>query len=93
VPILTFQSTAKNGELSRIVPCLDPGAGVVVNRAEVHYVVTEYGIADLYGKNLRQRAEALIGIAHPRFRDALYDDAVKLRYLEPRAAVTEQRPQ
>ncbi len=87
VPILTFQSTAKNGELSRIVPCLDPGAGVVVNRAEVHYVVTEYGAVDLYGKNLRQRAEALIGIAHPKFRDALYDGAVKLRYLEPGAGV------
>ncbi len=83
VAILTLQSTTRNGQLSRIVPCLDPGAGVVVNRAEVNCVVTEYGAVNLWGRNLRQRAEALIGIAHPKFRDQLHDAAVKLGYLAP----------
>ncbi len=83
-PILVLPSTAKGDTLSRIVPFLDRGAGVVVDRAEVHYVVTEYGVVNLYGRNLRQRAEGLIGIAHPRFRNELYDAAVKLGYLEPK---------
>ena len=86
VPILTVQSTTRDGKLSRIVPCLDPGGGVVVNRAEVNYIVTEYGAVNLWGRNLRQRAEALIGIAHPQFRDELYNAAVKLGYLEPKGA-------
>ena len=68
-PIIALPSTAKKGAVSRIVPVLDPGAGVVTGRAEVHYVVTEYGVAYLWGKTLRQRAEALIAIADPRFRD------------------------
>ena len=55
------------GTVSRIVPVLEPGAGVVTSRADVHYVVTEYGIAYLHGKTLRERAEALIAIADPRF--------------------------
>ena len=83
-PILALPATAKDGTISRIVPVLDPGSGVVVNRAEVGYIVTEFGVADLYGKTFRQRTEALIAIAHPDFRDQLYDAAVKLRYLEPR---------
>jgi len=70
-PIIALPSTAKNGAISRIVPMLDPGAGVVTSRADVHYVVTEYGIAYLHGKNLRQRAEALISIAAPQFRESL----------------------
>jgi acyl-CoA hydrolase len=70
-PIIALPSTAKNGEISRIVPMLKPGAGVVTSRADVHYVATEYGVASLHGKNLRQRAEALIGIAHPKFHDEL----------------------
>jgi acyl-CoA hydrolase len=72
-PIIALPSTARNGRVSRIVPVLDAGAGVVTGRAEVHYVVTEHGVAYLWGKSLRQRAEALIAIADPRFRDELYD--------------------
>jgi 4-hydroxybutyrate CoA-transferase len=70
-PVIALPSTAKDGRLSRIVPALDPGAGVVTNRADVHYVVTEYGVADLHGRSLRQRAERLIEIAHPDFRGEL----------------------
>ena len=70
-------STAKDGTVSRIVPFLDQGAGVVTSRGDVHYVVTEYGIANLHGKNLRERALALISIAHPDFRDDLLDYAKK----------------
>jgi 4-hydroxybutyrate CoA-transferase len=70
-PIIALPSTTKNDTISRIVPTLKHGAGVVTTRADVHYVVTEYGIASLHGKNLQQRAEALIAIAHPHFRDEL----------------------
>ncbi|RYZ19512.1 MAG: acetyl-CoA hydrolase/transferase family protein [Chitinophagaceae bacterium] len=69
-PIIALPSRTAKG-VPRIVPFLKPGAGVVTTRAHVHYVVTEYGIAYLYGKNLRQRAKALIGISHPDDRDAL----------------------
>jgi len=71
VPVIAVPSTAKGGEVSRIVPYLKQGAGVVTTRAAVHYVVTEYGIAQLWGKTLRERAEALIEIAHPDFREEL----------------------
>jgi acetyl-CoA hydrolase len=70
-PIIALSSTAKDGAVSRIVDTLLPGSGVVTTRADVHYVVTEYGVADLYGRSLRERAEALIGIAHPDFREEL----------------------
>jgi acyl-CoA hydrolase len=70
-PIIALSSTTKDGTVSRIVPCIRNGAGVVTTRADVHYVVTEYGVAYLHGKNVRQRAEALIQIAHPRFRGEL----------------------
>jgi len=70
-PIIALPSTAKDGEMSRIVPQLKLGAGVVTSRADVHYVVTEFGVASLHGKNLRQRAEALTAIAHPKFHDEL----------------------
>jgi len=70
-PVIAVPATAKGGDMSRIVPTLKPGAGVVTSRADVHYVVTEFGVAHLFGKNLRQRAEALIGIADPRFRQDL----------------------
>ncbi len=83
-PIIALPATAKNGSLSRIAPVLDPGAGVVTSRADVHYIVTEHGVAYLHGKNLRQRAEALIEIAEPKFRDELYEFAYKARYLEPK---------
>ena len=68
VPIIALPSTACRGTVSRIVPVLEPGAGVVTSRADVHYVVTEHGIAYLHGKTLRERAEALIAIADPRFQ-------------------------
>ena len=70
-PIIAMPSTARNGEISKIVPYLSQGAGVTTTRGDVHYVVTEYGIADLYGKNIRQRTKELIDIAHPDFREDL----------------------
>ncbi|MCC7153635.1 MAG: acetyl-CoA hydrolase/transferase family protein, partial [Bryobacterales bacterium] len=84
-PIIALPSTAKNGTISRIAPVLDPGAGVVTTRADVHYVVTEHGIANLHGKTIRQRVEALISIADPRFTDMLFDFAYRARYLEPKS--------
>lgn len=69
-PIIALPSTTRQGE-SRIVSLLKPGAGVVTTRAHVHYLVTEYGSANLYGKNLRQRAKALIELSHPQHRAAL----------------------
>ncbi len=73
-PIIALSSTTNKGE-SKIVPFLKPGAGVVTTRAHVHYVITEYGIAYLFGKNLKQRAYALIDIAHPSHREALEQEA------------------
>jgi acyl-CoA hydrolase len=73
-PIIALPSVTSSGE-SRIVSMLKPAAGVVTTRAHVHFVVTEHGIADLFGKNLRQRAAALIAIAHPAHRDALAGEA------------------
>jgi acyl-CoA hydrolase len=70
-PIIALPSTAKEGNLSRIVPYLKQGAGVVTSRADVHYVVTEFGVASLHGKNLRERSQALIAIAHPCFQEEL----------------------
>ena len=71
VPIIALPSTAKGDEFSRIVPLLKHGAGVVTTRNHVRYVVTEHGVADLYGKTIRQRAQALIGVAAPQFREEL----------------------
>jgi acyl-CoA hydrolase len=71
-PIIALPSTALGGEVSRIVAMLDPGGGVTVTRNDVHYVVTEYGVAQLFGKSVRRRAEELINIAHPDFRADLY---------------------
>jgi acyl-CoA hydrolase len=87
VPIIALLSTARHGAISRIVPVLEPGAGVVTSRADVHYVVTEHGVAYLHGKTLRERAEALIAIAEPRFQAELEDFAVRSHYLERKAAV------
>ena len=86
IPIIALPSTAMGGAVSRIVPVLEPGAGVVTSRADVHYVVTEHGIAYLHGKTLRERAEALIAIADPKFRDELEDFAVRSHYLERKIA-------
>jgi acetyl-CoA hydrolase len=79
-PIIALPSTAtvKGQLVNRIVAMLKPGAGVVTTRNHVHYVVTEHGIADLYGKSLRQRARALIAVAHPQFREELEKAAQKL---------------
>lgn len=82
-PIIALPSTAK--EHSRIVPTLKPGAGVVTTRGDVHWVVTEYGAAHLFGKNLRQRAEALIAIAHPDHREELERGAKERGLLTARA--------
>ena len=81
LPIVAFLSTAKADSLSRIVPMLYEGSGVVTTRNDVHYVVTEYGVAKLHGKTIRERARALISIAHPQFRDELTRAAGKLEYL------------
>ena len=83
-PIIALPSIGKDRRISRIVPVLDPGAGVVTSRADVHYVVTEHGVAYLHGKTLRQRAEALIAVADPKFRGGLYEFAARARYLEAR---------
>ncbi len=81
LPIVTLPSTAKSGAVSRIVPQLRPGAGVVTSRGDVHYVITEFGVAYLHGKSLRERAEAMIRIADPRFRDDLERFATSSRLL------------
>ncbi len=78
--ILALPSTARDDELSRIVPYLEEGAGVSLIRGDIHYVITEYGIAYLHGKNIRERAMALTAIAHPKFRPWLISEA-KVRNL------------
>lgn len=79
--IIAFYSTAKDGAVSRVVPTLKPGAVVTTPRTEVHWVVSEHGAANLKGKSTRERARALIGLAHPRFRDELTREAKALGYL------------
>lgn len=80
-PIIALPSTAKNGTISRLVTHLSRGSGVVTSRGDVHYVVTEYGIADLWGKDLKARAKALIDIAHPKFRETLEREAAGVPWL------------
>jgi 4-hydroxybutyrate CoA-transferase len=80
--IITISSTAKDGTISRIVPMLSPGAGVVTSRGLIRYVVTEYGVAYLHGKTIRQRAQALIDISHPKFREELYQFCEKTKWLK-----------
>ena len=80
-PIIALPSQTSKGE-SRIVPYLKQGAGVVTTRAHVHYVVTEWGVANLFGKNIHQRAMALINIAHPDQRQSLWDTARKIYNLD-----------
>jgi len=74
-PIIALPATTKNDTISRIVPKLKEGSGVVTTRADVHYVVTEFGVAELWGKNLQQRAKALIAVAHPNFKEMLEKEA------------------
>jgi len=76
--IIALPSTAANGTVSRITPALASGAGVVTTRAHVRTIVTEWGVAELFGRSLRERAGALIGIAHPDHRDRLRSEAGRL---------------
>jgi 4-hydroxybutyrate CoA-transferase len=85
-PIIALSSTAKSGTISRLVPMLSPGAGVVTSRGLVRYVVTEYGVAYLHGKSIRDRAKALIEIAHPKFRGELYEYCQGTKWLQPPAS-------
>lgn len=90
-PIIALPATAKHDTVSRIVPRLANGAGVLTTRADVHYVVTEYGIAYLHGRTVRQRAESLIQIAHPKFHDELYDYCERQRWFQRNAYAAEVR--
>jgi 4-hydroxybutyrate CoA-transferase len=81
VPIIALPSTAKDGQISRIVPALREGAGVVTTRGHVHWVVTEWGAVDLFGKSLRERGEALISIAHPDMRAELRRALTAVRHV------------
>jgi 4-hydroxybutyrate CoA-transferase len=90
-PIIALPATARNDTVSRIVPRLAHGAGVLTTRADVHYVVTEYGVAYLHGRNVRQRAEELIEIAHPKFRDELYEYCEQQRWFQRNSYAVEVR--
>jgi len=79
--IIAFYSTARGGQVSRVVPTLTPGAVVTTPRNEVHWLVSEFGAANLKGRTTRDRAKAMIGLAHPRFRDELTVEARRLGYL------------
>ncbi|HYL12042.1 MAG TPA: acetyl-CoA hydrolase/transferase C-terminal domain-containing protein [Terriglobales bacterium] len=81
-PIIALSSTAKGGTVSRIAPMLSPGAGVVTSRGLIRYVVTEYGVAYLHGKSIRERAKALIEVAHPKFREELYAYCEHTKWLQ-----------
>ena len=89
--IIALPSTAEKGKASRIVATLKPGAGVVVPRGAVHYVVTEHGIAYLHGKTVQERAMALITIAHPDFREELLAKAIEYKWVRPELADVEGR--
>lgn len=82
-PIIVIPSTNASLSRSRIVCTLQPGSGVVVSRGTVHYVVTEYGVAYLHGKSIQERVMALISIAHPNFREQLFQDAIEAKYIPP----------
>ncbi len=82
-PVIALPATAKGGTVSRIQALFEQGAGVVTTRGDVHTVVTEFGVADLWGKNIRQRAMALIEVAHPDYRAGLLDAAKKRHYVFP----------
>jgi itaconate CoA-transferase len=79
---LAFYSTAHGGQVSRVVPRLEPGAVVTTPRMDTEYLVTEYGLVNLKGKSVRERALSIIDLAHPSFRDALLREAQRLRLVE-----------
>jgi len=85
-PIVVMSATAQRGAFSRVVTRLSPGAGATTTRADVHYVVTEFGTAFLHGKSVQERALSLISLAHPRFREQLLEDAISAGYVQPRMA-------
>jgi GNAT superfamily N-acetyltransferase len=89
-PIIALPSTAKNGTISRIAPHLDEGAGVVTSRGDVHYIVTEWGVAYLHGKTIRERALALISVAHPDYRRELLDFVKERHYIHGDEKIWEQ---
>jgi GNAT superfamily N-acetyltransferase len=89
--IIALPSTAQNGQVSRIVGRLSPGAGVVTTRGDVHYVVTEYGVAYLHGKSIQERALAMISIAHPKFQAKLLREAVDDKYVSTELAEKESQ--
>lgn len=89
--IIALPATAKNGTVSRIVPHLTPGAGVVTTRGDIHYVVTQYGTAYLHGKSIQERVMALISIAHPDFRAELLKKAIEYGYVVPELAKMEEK--
>jgi acyl-CoA hydrolase/ribosomal protein S18 acetylase RimI-like enzyme len=86
-PIIALPATAQDGKVSRIVTALYPGAGVVTSRGDVHWVVTEWGVANLHGKTVRERALALVHIAHPDFREELMEEAHRRHLIPPEQAV------
>jgi len=91
-PIVALPASARDGTVSRIVPHLAEGAGVVTSRADVHTVVTEFGIAELYGRSITERVEALIAIAHPRFRAELEREVREIeRYVRAPGSRRERR--
>ncbi|MEK9136197.1 MAG: acetyl-CoA hydrolase/transferase C-terminal domain-containing protein, partial [Bacteroidota bacterium] len=79
--IIALPSTAKDGTVSRIATHMVEGAGITTSRGDVHYVATEFGVVNLHGKTVRERAELLINIAHPSFRQELEDFAKEQHYL------------
>ncbi len=89
--IICLPSLNKDGERSTIVTTLQPGSGVVITRGTVHYIVTEYGVAYLHGKSIQERVMALISIAHPKFREQLFKEAVEAKYLRPDLARFDNR--
>ncbi|MCB1121284.1 MAG: GNAT family N-acetyltransferase, partial [Verrucomicrobiae bacterium] len=89
--IIAMPSTARDGTVSRIVAHLTPGAGVVTTRGDVHYIVTEHGVAYLHGKNVEERALALISIAHPDFRAQLLRDAIEAKYVRKELTAVQDR--
>ena len=80
VPVIALPSTAAKGKISRLVKSIKEGAGVVTTRGHVHWIATEYGAVDLWGKSIRERAEALISIAHPDFREELRREVRETRH-------------
>jgi len=89
--IIALPSTARDGTISRIVSRLSPGAGVVTTRGDVHYVVTEHGVAYLHGKSVQERALALLSLASPPYREQLLKDAIEQKYVRPSMADVEGR--